>query len=142
MRKILVPFDNSENALRALRYAFGLARDNPHVALHIVTAHESAHAYSRSLAYVRLEDFERMATEHSETVLEPAIGLAKSAGVPFTSEIVTGDIAKALVACAEARGCDGIVMGTRGMGAVGNLLLGSVATKVLHLTALPVTLVK
>jgi nucleotide-binding universal stress UspA family protein len=38
--------------------------------------------------------------------------------------------------------CDGIVMGTRGMSAVGNLVMGSVATKVIHLTKLPVTLVK
>jgi nucleotide-binding universal stress UspA family protein len=35
-----------------------------------------------------------------------------------------------------------IVMGTRGQGAVGNLLLGSVATKVIHLSKVPVTLVK
>jgi nucleotide-binding universal stress UspA family protein len=33
-------------------------------------------------------------------------------------------------------------MGTRGMGAIGNLVLGSVATKVIHLTEVPVTLVK
>jgi nucleotide-binding universal stress UspA family protein len=34
------------------------------------------------------------------------------------------------------------VMGTRGMSAIGNLVAGSVATKVIHLTKLPVTLVK
>ena len=33
-------------------------------------------------------------------------------------------------------------MGTRGMGAMGNLILGSVATKVIHLVDVPVTLVK
>ena len=42
----------------------------------------------------------------------------------------------------EELNCDGIVMGTRGMGAIGNLVMGSVATKVVHLTKLPVTLVK
>jgi nucleotide-binding universal stress UspA family protein len=35
-----------------------------------------------------------------------------------------------------------IVMGTRGAGAVANMLLGSVATKVLHLVGVPVVLVK
>ena len=43
---------------------------------------------------------------------------------------------------AEREGCDAIVMGTRGMGSIGSLMLGSVATKVVHLTKLPVTLVK
>jgi nucleotide-binding universal stress UspA family protein len=33
-------------------------------------------------------------------------------------------------------------MGTRGLGRVSGLLLGSVATKVLHLTKVPVTLAK
>jgi len=35
-----------------------------------------------------------------------------------------------------------IVMGTRGMGTVANLVLGSVATKVIHLSHIPVILVK
>jgi nucleotide-binding universal stress UspA family protein len=33
-------------------------------------------------------------------------------------------------------------MGTRGMSAIGNLFLGSVTTKVVHLANVPVTLVK
>ncbi len=60
----------------------------------------------------------------------------------FTSEILVGSVAQAIVKRGEDLGCDGIVMGTRGMGAIGNLAMGSVATKVIHLTKLPVTLVK
>lgn len=47
-----------------------------------------------------------------------------------------------IVKRAEELGCDGIVMGTQGRGAIGSLLMGSVAIKVVHLTRLPVTLVK
>lgn len=43
---------------------------------------------------------------------------------------------------ASENACDEIIMGTRGMGAVGNLVLGSVATKVVHLATVPVTLVR
>jgi nucleotide-binding universal stress UspA family protein len=35
-----------------------------------------------------------------------------------------------------------VVMGTRGLGAVTGMLLGSVATKVIHLSDVPVLLVK
>jgi nucleotide-binding universal stress UspA family protein len=43
--------------------------------------------------------------------------------------------------------CDQVIMGTRGLGssgiaAISGLLLGSIATKVLHLVDVPVTLVK
>jgi nucleotide-binding universal stress UspA family protein len=43
---------------------------------------------------------------------------------------------------ARERGCDLIVIGTRGMSAIGNLLMGSVATKVLQLVDAPVLLVR
>jgi nucleotide-binding universal stress UspA family protein len=74
--------------------------------------------------------------------MQPAIDAAKSAGVPLTSETREGSPAEMIVKAAEELNCVGIVMGTRGMGALANLVLGSVATKVVHLTVLPVTLVK
>jgi nucleotide-binding universal stress UspA family protein len=43
---------------------------------------------------------------------------------------------------AEEQRVDGIVMGTRGLGPVKGLVLGSVANKVIHLAEVPVTLVK
>jgi len=49
-----------------------------------------------------------------------------------------GPVAEILVAHAKARRCGMIVIGSRGMGAAGNLLLGSTATKVLHLSGVPV----
>ena len=57
----------------------------------------------------------------------------------FTTEIVVGPIPKVIVERAESIGCH---MGTLGMSTIGNLVMGSVATKVIHLTKLPVTLVK
>ena len=80
--------------------------------------------------------------KHGEDILRPSIERANRAGVTFTSQVLVGDIPQSIVSCAETLGCDGIVMGTRGMGAIGNLVAGSVATKVIHLTKLPVTLVK
>jgi nucleotide-binding universal stress UspA family protein len=53
-----------------------------------------------------------------------------------------GNAAEKIVKRAEELGCDGIVIGTQGRGAIGSLLMGSVAIKVVHLTTLPVTLVK
>lgn len=56
--------------------------------------------------------------------------------------MVPAYLTPAVARAARRLGCEAIVMGTRGMGAAANLILGSTATKVVHLTKLPVTLVK
>ena len=60
------------------------------------------------------------------------------AGIDYEARVLVGPVAEILVAHAKARRCGMIVIGSRGMGAAGNLLLGSTATKVLHLAAVPV----
>ena len=64
------------------------------------------------------------------------------AGRPYRTHVLLGEPATDIVRVARSEGVDLIVMGTRGMGALGNLVLGSTATKVVHLADTPVTLVK
>ena len=142
MRKLLVPIDNSENALRALRYAIKLAKENKATELHIVYAHEPPIVYGEIAVYLTEEKAKQMQRQHSDDILKPAIELARKAKVKFTTKVLIGNIAEQIVGHAERLRCDGIVMGTRGMGAIGSLVMGSIATKVIHLTKLPVTLVK
>jgi nucleotide-binding universal stress UspA family protein len=142
MRKILVPVDGSENALRALSYALELAKENKAIGLHLLTVHQEPIIYGEIQVYVSREKMEELQRNHSMDILQPAVDAAKAAGVSYTSEILVGDTASMIVKRADELNCDGIVMGTRGMSAVGNLVMGSVATKVVHLTKLPVTLIK
>ena len=142
MHKVLVPIDGSDSSMRALQYAIRLAKENTMTELHIVNAHEPPIVYGEIAVYLSEEkagEFQRL---HSEDILKPAIEMAQVAGVRFASDILVGNIAKVISQRAEEIGCDSIVMGTHGMGAIANLLMGSVATKVIHLTHLPVTLVK
>jgi len=142
MRNVLVPVDGSENALRALGYALKLAKQNKATELHLVTVHQEPVIYGEIQVYVSREKMEELQRNHSMDILQPAVDAAKAAGVACTSEILVGDTASTIVKRAEELNCDGIVMGTRGMSAVGNLVMGSVATKIVHLTKLPVTLIK
>jgi nucleotide-binding universal stress UspA family protein len=142
MSKVLVPIDGSENATRAVRYAIDLAKRHPPVEIHLLTVHPEPVVYGEIQVYISREKMERLQHEHSMDLLRPAIDLAKAAGVTYESEVLVGDVAPTLVKRADELKCDAIVMGTRGMSAIGNLALGSIATKVIHLTNLPVTLIK
>ena len=71
-----------------------------------------------------------------------AVALLREAGVAFTTEVLVGHIAQAIAHRADELGCAGIVMGTRGKTAIGNLILGSVAHPVVHFANVPVTLIK
>lgn len=142
MRKMLVPFDGSGNAQRALRYAISLARENGHAEIHVVTVHDEPELYGYIEAYVSREKLADLQRQNSEALLVTAEEILKEAAVPYEKEILIGDVAAAIAKRADELGCDGIVMGTRGMTAMGSLVMGSIATKVVHVANVPVTLVK
>ena len=80
--------------------------------------------------------------EEAMKILAPAEQLASEAGVRFTAKTLAGTPAQKIAECVDTEHCDHIVMGTRGLGNLGNLVLGSIATKVIHLVDVPVTVVK
>jgi nucleotide-binding universal stress UspA family protein len=142
MHKLLIAFDGSESSKRALQYALRLARENGPVELVLVHAHEPPLVYGEVSLYMTEDKARELLQERSQEVLRPALDLAAQAGVGPISEVLSGSIPQSIVDCAVRHGCDGIVMGTRGLSAIGNLVMGSVATKVVHLAKVPVTLVK
>ena len=77
-----------------------------------------------------------------EAVLDRAEAELKGSGVRYTREALEGPIGRTIAAHAERLGCDAIVMGRHGKSTIGELFMGSVSMKVLHLTRLPVLLVR
>lgn len=142
MHKLMVPIDGSDNSTRALRYALKMAKEVGPMQLHLLTVHPEPAVYGEIQVYVTAEKMKEMQDLRSMDLLQPAIDAAESAGISFGSEIATGDPAVTIAKLAAERHCDAIVMGTRGMSAIANLMMGSVATKVVHLSTMPVTLVK
>ena len=140
--KIFVPFDGSGCALRALEHALALARRIGGCSIHVAHAHEEPLIYGEIAVYVPREKMAKLQHEQSEGVLAHAAPLLKGAGLPYEKEILVGPLAQVLTERAHALGCDVIVMGTHGLTALGSMLMGSVAAKVVHLSKLPVTLVK
>lgn len=65
-----------------------------------------------------------------------------AAGIRYHPHVLVGPVAEAIVKHAKDKRCDLIYIGTRGMSALGKALVGSTATKVMHIADTPVLLVK
>lgn len=139
--RLLVALDGSQVSLRALEYALGL-RDKLAVALQLELVNVQPPMTAAVARFVSREVIEEYHQEQGEEALVPARALATKAGVQFEASILIGRDAEALLEYVAARDCDGVIMGTRGLGSVAGLLMGSVASKVVHGALVPVTLVK
>ena len=139
---ILVPFDGSESAMRALHLAVERVREKPQGRVHLVTVHSPLRVYGEIQVYVGDKKAAEMAAQYNREILEPAEHVLRSSSVAFTSSTAEGDAAEKIVDCAKTVGADEIIMGSRGLGRIAGLVMGSVTTKVIHLTQVPVTLVK
>lgn len=98
--------------------------------------------YGEVQVYMSKQEAERYRVMASERALAETASRLKAAGIEHTVAALEGEIAPTIARYAEQCGCDSIVMGTRGMSALANIIMGSVANKLIHLTKLPVTLVK
>lgn len=142
MHKLLVPFDGSAPALRALRQAIAMVREGGGGSIHVVNAHDEPRVYGEIEVYVSRERMAQLQESESEAILSEADSVLSEAGIPHSKEVLVGHLGQVIARHADELGCDGIVMGTSGRSALGSLLLGSVATKVIHWANVPVTLVK
>jgi nucleotide-binding universal stress UspA family protein len=140
MYRILVPVDGSDEALRALEHAVRMARLIGEAEIHLVNVQPPI---SGSVGtFVGNENVARFHQEESDNALAAARKLLEREGMPVHDAVRIGNTSQSIADHARELPCDQIVMGTRGLGRIGSLVLGSVATQVVHLTEFPVTLIK
>ena len=84
------------------------------------------------------EMLERYYHEECEEMLAPSKKALDAAGMKYTAHTLVGPIAEGIIDQAKQSASNMIYMGTRGMTALSNMALGSVATRVLHLAHIPV----
>jgi nucleotide-binding universal stress UspA family protein len=142
MRKVLIAVDGSENSLRAVRHLIS-EKDVYREALSVVLINVQPPVVSGAVkTFLSQDQIENYYREEGESALAGARDLLAAAGIPAEHRILVGDVAQTIACVAKERGCAQIVMGTRGLGTVSGMLLGSVATKVIHLADVPVVLLK
>ncbi len=138
-KKVLVPTDGSEHAVRAANYAVELARLKPGSEFTLILVHQPYAQLDIEAPFVAYhEELER----RGEEMMAKTAAVFEKAGIEVDRVFKWGDPGTEIAQFANNQGFDLIVMGTRGAGALTGLLLGSVARKVVHLAQCPVFLVK
>lgn len=142
MLKLLVAVDGSDSADRAINHVIKQAgRYREPVEVHLLNVQLPLVGVNIKL-FISLDDLNAYYHDEGMKTLRSARRKLDAAGIKCLFHVGVGDPARVIVQYAEDQQCEQIVMGSRGMGAVANLVLGSVATKVIHLTKVPVLLVK
>ena len=142
MLKVLLPVDGSESAARAtqeLIKTLGWYKEQPTVDL--LAVHLPVHRFPNMSLVISNEMLERYYAEECEDMLAASKKALDASGVKYTVHKLVGTIAESIVERAKQSGSNMIYMGTRGMTALSNMVLGSVTTRVLHLAHIPVVLI-
>lgn len=140
--KLLVATDGSEKANRVIDHVIkqaGMYKEP--VEVHLLNVQLALVGVNVKL-FISREDLNAYYHDEGVAALKSAREKLDAAGIKYAYHIGVGDPAEVIAQYAEDKQCDQIVMGTRGMGTVSNLVLGSVATKSIHLAKVPVLLVK
>ena len=141
MPRILIAVDGSELSLDAVHHALQLVQDGLRAEFVLANVQEPASLYE--LVVSRDPDLIAAASlEAGEHLMAPARALLDAAGLSYDTEVGVGDPAHTLVDIAESTGCDMVVIGARGQGALSSALLGSVSQELVHASPVPVTVVK
>ncbi len=141
MLKALVPFDGSDNALRAVDHLISLVQAREPMEVHLLHVREPIDSWEIRRV-LTAEEIAALQLSEGEDALQAARQRLEAAGISYTATILVGDVAQTIARHATEIGCDKIIMGSRGASAIAGLLLGSVTTKVIHLAQVPVTVVK
>jgi nucleotide-binding universal stress UspA family protein len=144
MLRVLIPVDGSEHSLRTVGHAAAL-KNSLREKLEVLLLNVQRPVPMKSLLLDgRLSTVRRLEEplrEHGHGQLARASTALTAAGIEFQSHVEIGEPAPVIAGFAGTHHCEMIIMGTRGLGAIPGLCLGSVAPKVVHLSPVPVLLV-
>ncbi len=135
---VLVAYDGSDHSQKALDLAAKIAQcsDGKLKVLYAFDHVPSIYGDDETARFIE------RAMNKGREILAAATAHLGELGIHYSTDTVEGPAAEAILRIAEAEGCDLIVMGSRGLGMMQGLLLGSVSYRVLHHAQVPVLIVR
>ncbi len=143
--KLLLASDGSENALRAAEFAARMVSLAPAIKVTVIVVNdilEKMKYYSPLRSPIVIEEVDAFFKEKTKEDLDATMEVFEKNGVKATGLTKIGNPARDIVNYAHAEGIKHIVIGSRGMGSLKGIVLGSVSSKVVQLAYCPVTIVK
>jgi nucleotide-binding universal stress UspA family protein len=145
--RILIATDGSELASKAIVHGINLAKQlNAPVCIATVTEGWSSTDLARAARRGNqnpIAEYEDMAAAAAANILDGAAQVAKAAGVSCeTIHVRDQHPAEGIIAAAEDKACDLIVMASHGRRGLGRLLLGSQAYEVMTHSKVPALIVR
>lgn len=139
MKQILIATDGSPSAQEAVDVGLELAKEQGAdvTFVHVTPADEFRGGRVGTHALTHREEI-----DESETALKEAAEAAEATGVSYALERISGETVETIVALADTKNADMIVLGNRGRNAITAALLGSVSQGVLRQAKRPVLVVK
>lgn len=141
-KKILIPTDGSETSLAAALDGVAFAADSQAEVVGIYVAPEYQYPVYIEIVpptYPLEQEYHGLMKKMGQEYLKPIQDAAEKSGLGYSSQVVFSDnTAQALAKAAEELACDLIFMGSHGRSGLGQLILGSVTSKVLSLCKIPV----
>lgn len=140
--KILLAADSSEYTKRAARHLVEhLSWFSRPPSLFVLHVHPRI-PYPGAAARAGKVAIAKYLKEDSEAALKVARKPLDKAGLKYEASWTTGDVAEEIARFVKKREIDLVVLGSHGEGALSNLVLGSVATKVIATIKTPVLIVR
>jgi len=136
--KIAVAIDGSENALRAAKYAILLAQYLPEARLEVVYVSDFNKAIDERLLAQSPESL----SLKRERKVQPILELARNVGVKTKIIMLKGNPSQEIIKYVNSEGIDQLVIGSRGLNTLQEMVLGSVSHKVMKHVNCPITIVK
>ena len=137
--KILLAVDGSDHALHAARVAAEMARGMKPKEFRIVVSYDSIPVY---LGEPNMQFAIDNRKKEAEEILDKAIKEVGTIPGEIHTEMIEGDPAAAIIEVANTRQSNIIIMGSRGLGRLAGLVLGSTSQKVVAHAHCPVLIVR
>ena len=137
--RILLAIDGSEHGYKAARTAADLARAMNAERLRIVVVFDKIPPY---LGEPNLQHAIDTRLAEAQAILQKAVEIVGDIPAEIHTELIEGDAAESIIEVARTRNSDVIVMGSRGLGRLAGLVLGSTSQKVVSHAPCPVLIVR